>query len=246
MLLNTRTGTKIGRTQIVGAGSVAITGIKLSSINGKAFIDFATAGALTDFADRYLEITDSADVKIGGWIKAAGEGETLGDELVDTWTNAGYDIFTLSGSDIVRAFNADDGTGAICYKQTAATAGMLCKTVIGVYTLAGGIGPIAVFGATTGALAVTGARSIDGPSMAAGTYYGNAIGAYWGFRRPAVSPSTDFAATGNSAKQVLTPSATGVTIVSTKGGTTYNWTSQGSGFNYNDSSGYRYVIRVTE
>lgn len=45
-----------------------------------------------------------------------------------------------------------------------------------------------------------------------------------------------------SFKQVLTPSATGVTITSTPNGTTYNWTSIESGFNYNDASGYTYTI----
>jgi hypothetical protein len=38
-----------------------------------------------------------------------------------------------------------------------------------------------------------------------------------------------------SLKQVLTPSATGVTIVSTQGGSTYNWTSD-SGINGNSAS----------
>jgi len=45
-----------------------------------------------------------------------------------------------------------------------------------------------------------------------------------------------------SVKQVLTPSATGVTIVSTPGGATYNWTYQETGFNYNDPAGYEYLI----
>jgi hypothetical protein len=46
-----------------------------------------------------------------------------------------------------------------------------------------------------------------------------------------------------SYKRILTPSATGVTIVSTRGGSTQSWASQESGFNYNDASGYTYVIR---
>ena len=45
-----------------------------------------------------------------------------------------------------------------------------------------------------------------------------------------------------SLKQVLTPSATGVTIVSAAGGSTYNWTYEQSGFNRNDSSGYTYKV----
>lgn len=42
-----------------------------------------------------------------------------------------------------------------------------------------------------------------------------------------------------SLKQVLTPSATGVTITSTPNGGTYNWASIESGFNYNDAGGIR-------
>jgi hypothetical protein len=45
-----------------------------------------------------------------------------------------------------------------------------------------------------------------------------------------------------SQKQVLTPSATGVTITSTAGGTTYNWESKDSGFDYNDANGYSFEI----
>ena len=38
------------------------------------------------------------------------------------------------------------------------------------------------------------------------------------------------------------PDGTGVRITSTPRGTTYNWTSIESGFNYNDASGYTYEI----
>jgi hypothetical protein len=45
-----------------------------------------------------------------------------------------------------------------------------------------------------------------------------------------------------SVTQVLTPSTTGVTIVSSSGGSSYNWTSEQSGFNRDDSGGYTYSI----
>ena len=68
----------------------------------------------------------------------------------------------------------------------------------------------------------------------------------------AVSVSIDYTATAGldgyfdevSFKQVLTPSTTGVTIVSAYGGSTYNWTSEESGFNRNDASGYTYDIEA--
>jgi len=49
-----------------------------------------------------------------------------------------------------------------------------------------------------------------------------------------------------SFKQVLTPSTTGVTIVSVPGGATYNWAYKQTGFNYNDASGYTYEIYDTD
>ena len=45
-----------------------------------------------------------------------------------------------------------------------------------------------------------------------------------------------------SLTQLITPSTTGVTITSTPDGTTYNWESQESEFNYSDASGYTYAI----
>jgi len=48
----------------------------------------------------------------------------------------------------------------------------------------------------------------------------------------------------NKVKQVLTPSATGVTIVSTKGGTTYNFAYKDTSFTYNAESYYCIVSKV--
>ena len=45
-----------------------------------------------------------------------------------------------------------------------------------------------------------------------------------------------------SVKQILTPSATGVTIVSEPNGTIQNWTGKSSSFNYADPNGYTYKI----
>ena len=53
--------------------------------------------------------------------------------------------------------------------------------------------------------------------------------------------AVNFSTTANTLKQVLTPSATGVTISSTPGGTE-NWESKDASFNYNDASGYTYTI----
>lgn len=56
------------------------------------------------------------------------------------------------------------------------------------------------------------------------------------------SAGTETLDASNKVKEISTPSATGATIVSTKGGTAYNWATKNSAFNYNDSSGYTYQI----
>lgn len=60
-----------------------------------------------------------------------------------------------------------------------------------------------------------------------------------------VSAGTESCDANNKVQQVTAPAATGVTIVSAAEGTTYNWTTQGSGFDYNDASGYTYEIYET-
>ena len=78
------------------------------------------------------------------------------------------------------------------------------------------------------------------------TLYATADGSsasFWQVYQLATSGKTGFFDTA-SATQVLTPSSTGVTIVSTAGGSTYNWASINGSFNYNDPSGYTYSVDV--
>ena len=63
------------------SGSVTRTNMKISAIDGTAFVDFSAADVLTNYLGGKLIITDSAGKKLIGYIKAAGSGETLSDEL---------------------------------------------------------------------------------------------------------------------------------------------------------------------
>ena len=58
----------------LASGSVTSSNMKLSAVNGTAFVDFSTANVLTDYVPYKgkLTITDSAGKKLIGYIKAAG------------------------------------------------------------------------------------------------------------------------------------------------------------------------------
>jgi len=92
---------ELQNAKLLSSGSVTAANLKLSAVDGTAFVDFSTADVLTDNIGKYIVIKDSTGKEIKGWIKAAGSGEGLGDEKIDTWTNYGYDTLTLSGSDIL-------------------------------------------------------------------------------------------------------------------------------------------------
>lgn len=213
-------------------GAVTRANMKISAVNGTAFVDFSAADVLTNYLGRKLTITDSKGKKLVGYIKAAGTGETLDSELISSWTNNvtnPYETFTSSGKDITSAINTT--TTGFCTSTVGVSANKLYNAVTNL-TLNSGTAPnlrlyddnkviiAASVGAQTGYVTATATS--------------NAIGYY-------ISVATNFSVTA-SLKQVLTPSATGVTIVSTPGGTTYNWASVESGFNYYDASNYTYEI----
>ena len=65
---------------------------------------------------------------------------------------------------------------------------------------------------------------------------GKVVGSYF------TSAGTETCDANNKVQCVLVGAATGVTIVSSKGGATYNWFNKNSAFNWNDASGYTYQI----
>jgi hypothetical protein len=65
---------------------------------------------------------------------------------------------------------------------------------------------------------------------------GKVVGSYF------TSNGTETCDANNKVQCVLVGAATGVTIVSSKGGATYNWFNKNSAFNWNDTSGYTYQI----
>lgn len=218
--------------------NVAISGMTcgLSLVDGKAFITNPSVD-LTKYIGRKITITDSAGKKIIGYIKAAGTGETYGSELITGWENDSTNIYeTLTINE-----NGHDITVA----NTTAYGKAITNGVAGLSVADGGLYKSAQI---ISDLIGQGPRLIFTSEYAAGTVYkdyvyDSSIPASVYLTSQAVNlfaayvniEASSFSAT-NSVKQVLTPSATGVTIVSTPGGNIFDWASEESGFERNDAS----------
>jgi hypothetical protein len=232
------------------SGTVSLANARLSLVAGTAFVDFSSAGTLTPYLNYRLVLTDSAGKKAIGYIKSAGTGEMLGEELVtngtfdsdiDGWalTNNGgtiaWDAGTMkftepaTSQNMYASQNITSVAGALYLAQFTVTASDSVHNNLRIGTVATG-NQIASSSISLGA---GGPYSLYFTSTQASIYIS---GRYAGI-------ATNTANHDNyTLKQVLTPSATGVTITSTPGGTAYNWASVESGFNYNDASGYSYAI----
>ncbi len=234
-----------GATLDLGSSVVKATGtaaIRISSVDGTAFVDTSDAtlaAALAANAGKYLVITDASGRYLKGWIKAAGTGETLGDELFtngDCSSDTGWVLNTgwsISGGKLVKG--AAVGSYAYGYQNIAKTAGALYFGSFDVDSIASSNTALVLTGTP---LLMMPTSDITGTRTGYATYQSgsNTVGAYMSNRDIATAQYDNF-----SLKRVLTPSATGATIVSTKGGTTYNFESKDASFTYNATS-YTYTI----
>jgi hypothetical protein len=221
----------------VRAVSASLANTRLSLADGCAFADIVSVtDFLTGHIGELLNVFDNDGNKISGYIKAAGTGETYGPELVNAWTNGNFNTWIPGvGPLITRA--AKVGGGGYCAKNTGSLAGKLIKNTNDFTLSVGNLGSfhIALSYYPNGNL-------IDFDDKATSYRVGrdevmlgqsNGICIFSNI-------TTDFALTSFSAKQVLTPSVTGVTLVSTPGGSVYNWDIEDS-FDYNDTE-YLFVI----
>jgi hypothetical protein len=239
----------------VATGTVSQNNMKLSLANNTAFVDFSSAGALTSYIGDELIITDHSGNQLIGWIKAAGTGETYGSQLLPNPS-----LTTLTGIGNYNATPSIVGSGGqsggayLRVSLTSAygwanqnfslTSGMLVRNTV--YMKAGTETNWLWF-----YMADPSYNQLNGPnysnepsSWTQSAMYATADLTSSGFMQVyegATSGQTSLYDTA-SAVQVLTPSTTGVTIVSTSGGSAYNWSSEQSGFNRNDSNGYTYSI----
>jgi hypothetical protein len=226
-------------------GSVTQANTKLSFANGVAFADFSTADILTSNIGKYLVIKDSSGKKLEGYIKAAGAGETYSAEKLTGWTNNSLDTLVVSGTDITSCIDTAGGFAAAVTNNLGLSAGSLIKSTFNITKVSDSYPSFREFTLSSGTLATTGTIENGLSSDGVKTYYGTQPGtdSYCAFKKDDIA--VNFSIASPSIIQVLTPSTNGVTIVSTADGTIYNWTTQDSGFNPNDTNGYTYGIYDT-
>jgi len=217
-------------------GSVSLANSRLSLVDGTAFVDFSAAGTLTPYLGWKLKICDSTlptSKCIVGYIRSAGTGETLGDELL---SDPAFD-------DDAGTWTAQSGWAVAGGKATATASSMTIYQTANVPA----VGKCLVVSATcdsstSGTYKLRYGGKYEQVASGTGTKTRYVTGYGDGDSVGILGASLTASFTDISLKQVLTPSATGATITSTRGGTTYNWASIESGFNYNDSAGYTYTI----
>ena len=236
----------------IASGSVTRANSRLSLVDGTAFVDFSAAGTLTAYLGQKLTITDSANKKATGYIKAAGTGETLGSELV---TNGGFDSDTTGWRPQSCTIDSvAGGQSGNCLQITVSETGQ-AASYTDVTASVGGLYRASMYvkSGTSGNESYLlqlwfNEKNLYVVGTSSGVWVEAVLYAVSTYTTPNVQPYKYGTTIGTmlfdtvSFKQVLTPSATGVTITSTPNGTTYNWTSIESGFNYNDASGYTYTI----
>ncbi len=251
--------------QPIASGTVTQANIRISAVNGTAFVDFSAADVLTGKLGSLLVIKDSAGAAIQGVIKAAGTGETLattGGPLNDGQliTNPTFDANTTgwdfgrgtiasshpagggqSDDYLILTSNGETG-GPYCYQSVVVASGALLFQSMYIKSGTAGVKIVYIYYYNS-AGAASGTSSASWVQISS---YKTAIVANGNCVIIAANVNNEQTTLHDevSLKQVLTPSTTGVTIVSAKGGATYNWTNKSALFNY-ASATFTYQIYRT-
>jgi|GEM_PF-2076228 len=204
--------------------TATLANTKISAVDGAAFFDVGVSGLLAGHIGEEIFVRDPTGKIIWGYIKAAGTGETVinlvtGDDSTFASDTGFWDIqagWAITGGKAVRS---------VAYRST------LNKANLGVegglyqysldYTQTAGYQSRLLAGNSSVAFSTDGVKS--------GYITAGSESAIWG-----IWAYDDIVATVDNLiiDQVLTPSATGVTIVSTSGDTTQSWVYKDPAFNY--------------
>jgi hypothetical protein len=236
-----------------GSGNVSQSNMRLSIASNTAFVDFNSAGTLTPYIGDKITITDSTGHQLVGWIKASGSGETYSSELALNTDFANTTNVTMSGSVADASVGSGQSGNALQITETSDWSGHISETIT---TSNGGayLWSAYVKNGTASLAHITMQQAVSPYNVLGKEYYVSSA-SDWTHQYSSYATADNTSElmlfegkTGTSlmdtlsVKQVLTPSATGVTIVSTSGGSVYNWTSQDINFNLNDTGGYTYSI----
>jgi hypothetical protein len=235
-----------------------VTGLRISAVDGTAFIDNAGA-TIPTYADgnHQIEIYDASNRMLRGVLKAAGSGVTTSTVYTADFS-AGLDGWSVNWSTgyVVGSFvwDTDHTVLTVAGNSNSVLRPFLGKTLsmtVGAlqfmemdYSVVSGTAVITsetVGGANqllTNTLSGTDTY-ITSQQTCAGTAY-NKLYLYFNGR------DYDFVLNINAmrVKAVTAPSSSGATIVSAKGGTTYNFAYKDTSFTYNAASYYCIVSKV--
>ncbi len=192
----------------------------LSLVNGAAFITNPSQD-LTSYLGYKITLNDGTQNLIG-WIKAAGIVENVSSELL---SNPGFDSDTVwlkgAGWSIAGGVATVGAPADSSITQVVSlTVGHLLKETFDLTAYTAGTPQFYNAGMTPTTKTTTMTLDTKTRYMTVTAGGNRAIGCYGG-------TASVWSADNRSTKQVLIPSATGVTIVSAQGGSAYNWTSDG-------------------
>ena len=214
-----------------------LTGLRISSVDGTAFVD--NAAAITTYADgnHMLDILDSSGRLLRGILSAVGTGETLGSELV---TNGDFAVSTGWVAEAGWVIDSGVLTGTNTTKQTyrsvsAVPVGSLYQAAFTVSSYSAG--NVRAYLTSDKDASLPQAVSANGAAAIYITRVGTGGSFYIDMGSAAFTGVIDDA----SCKLVTAPSTDGALIVSAKGGSTRNFSSKDASFTYNESS---YAYRV--
>ena len=209
--------------------------MRLSTIAGDAFVDFSAANKVTPYLGDLLTIKDSSSNQLTGYIKAAGSGETYGSQLLSNTTFAttagvgstGSTVASLSSgcfSATCLQLTLTEGYG-VAYQDFSATNGMLLK---GSAYLKKGTETSDIFLEISNAISIRLQFVAALPaSWALSSVYATADSTASTFTQVYAGVTSGETSLFDTASmvQVLTPSATGVTIASSTTSTTVYYAS---------------------
>lgn len=207
----------------------------IATVNGEAMISIPSID-LRPYVGFKVSIAAGGKTLVG-WVKSAGTGETYLEKVLNGSVSTDTSNWTAGDSAISSVAGGQDGN-CLQVANSGANFGYAYQQLVN------GSGALFYFSAYFKSGTATGARLLIGTGPASGNLYNPGVtwtDVNWTqhtvrkttastnvtvslYSWSDVNGQTSFWDT-ISALQVLTPSATGVTIVSASGGSTYNWTS---------------------
>ena len=243
----------LGLSAPAWAATVTQANMRLSTANGVAFVSFngSDSGALTGATvGSTIQICDSTSKCITGYKAANGTGETYGSQLLsNTAFNDTSNVTANYNSTISSVAGGQSGnalqvslTGGFGYATQPATVTVGWLLIFSGYMKAGT--EASLMGLDLMDFSYNTVVTIYQLPASWTQYSAYGTASTTTMRQEYLGSTSGKTSLFDtvSMTQVLTPASNGITIVSTQGGSTYNWATITGGFNLNDSIGYTYTI----